>query len=143
MKRLLFIIALMCVILSTSAIVGSISNHERDNQTINRGWFYGELGFRNDIAPVIILDGSFRDFRGRHLLTGSISSVDSERSNRFQGFLTRNIFLIQTGYRNHIINIIGKFNSYDDVNDEYHGMWRGFVLGYGWTHGWITAYLST
>jgi hypothetical protein len=49
---------------------------------------------------------------------------------------------MQTGFRNHIINVVGKFVSYDEEADEYHGIWRGFAIGYGWTSGWITAELD-
>ena len=136
------IIVLLCIILSTTSMVSALSFHNTPIQPVHRGEFTGEIGLRNDSIPIIELDGTFRDFRGRHLVVGSLSPIDSDRSNRFQGLLTRNIFLLQTGYRNSIVNIIGRFISYDTENSEFSGPWRGFVLGYGRTYGWITINLS-
>jgi hypothetical protein len=137
MKKMIICISLVCILLSTTFSVGGISN----NRPLH-GTFHAELGIKDNTDPVIELDGLYKDFRGRHLLTGSISHLDSDRLIRFQGMITRNIFLIQTGYRNHIVNVIGKFVSYDEGDGEYRGLWRGFANGYGWTTGWIIAELN-
>ena len=139
-KRVLFF-TVISILLLTSCIVSSISTKQRINNSFHRGNFYAELGIRSDNNPYVILDGSYRDMRGRHIITGTISVVRSERSNRFQGLITRQYFIVQTGYRNHIINIIGKFQNYDEINDVYNGLWRGYIFGYGWTMGWINAHL--
>ena len=109
------------------------------NDTLNRGSFEAKLGLKNETEASLSLDGLFRDFRGRHILFGTISHVGSDRTNSFQGFVSRNIFIIQFAVRSHIVNIVGRFTTYDEEQQEYHGVWRGFAVGVGRTSGWITA----
>ena len=40
---------------------------------------------------------------------------------------------------NQIVNIVGRFTSYDSELDAYRGNWKGYVAGMGSTHGWISA----
>lgn len=141
MNRKILMICILGILLTSSFAVGTqafISNANRSNHS---GSFQAELGVRTNDAS-FVLDGSFRDFRGRHLLFGTISPVDSERTLRFQGISSRNLFIIQTTVRNNIVNIVGRFNQYDEDTNEYSGNWRGFVVGMGRTSGWITARFS-
>ena len=113
-----------------------------DIKAVHRGSFQAEIGVRaND--TIFVLDGDFRDFRGRHVVYGLVSPVDSDRSVRFQGFISRNLFIIQSGVRNHIVNIIGRFNEYDEDQDLASGNWRGFIAGVGRANGWISARLTS
>ena len=124
---------LLSMMISTNAV-----NIQTKTDINHQGTFTADIGIREDI-PLLSFEGSFKDFRQGHLLYGTVTHVDSERSIRFQGFSTQHIFLFQTTLRNQIVNIIGKFNSYDSDLDTYQGNWRGFVAGIGSTHGWISA----
>lgn len=137
MKRIIISLGLISILLSTSFVAGGALILPFEQRSFHRGTFQAELGIRDNNTPVIELDGSFRDFRGRHVLTGDISPSGSEKSARFQGLLTRNFFMIQTAYRNHIVNVIGRIYSYDEDQDEFQGVWKGFILGHGRTSGWI------
>ncbi len=133
----------VCSVLFFSGIAMSVqTSNVIEKTTVHRGTFQAEIGIREDVTE-LELEGVFRDFRGRHVIAGSITTVDSERTTRFQGFVTRNFFVIQTSVRNNIVNIFGRFNEYDEDLDEYHGNWRGFVVGVGRTSGWITASFSS
>jgi hypothetical protein len=138
MKKILIICILAVLVFSS---VGLSSANRNITQSLHRGSFNAEIGLRENIAK-FNLDGNFRDFRGGHILLGTISPVDSERTLRFQGYSSRNLFIIQTGARNNIINIVGRFTDYDEINDEYSGQWQGFIVGMGRTSGWITASFS-
>ena len=142
MNKKVMMLAICSVMLFSSVAISIQNTTVIENRTVHRGTFQAEIGIREDVAE-LELEGIFRDFRGRHVLAGSISLVDSDRSSRFQGFISRNHFIIQTSVRNNIVNIIGRFNEYDEDLDEYHGNWRGFVLGIGRTSGWITASFSS
>ncbi len=133
----------VCSVLFFSGIAMSVqTSNVIEKTTVHRGTFQAEIGIREDVTE-LELEGVFRDFRGRHVIAGSITTVDSERTTRFQGFVTRNFFVIQTSVRNNIVNIFGRFNEYDEDLDEYHGNWRGFVVGVGRTSGWIIASFSS
>jgi len=135
MKKIL-ILVIIGVLLAPSAAIGSQLTAERE--PFHRGSFEAEIGIRGNDAQ-FNLHGNFRDFRGRHILAGTISPDDSDRTLRFQGLSSRNHFIIQTGFRNNIVNIFGRFTDYDEELNEYSGNWRGFVIGMGRTSGWITA----
>ncbi len=135
MKKIL-IFCVLGVLLTSS--IGTGSQLIIPKETIHRGSFEAEIGMREGITQ-FNLDGNFRDFRGRHLLLGTISPDESNRTLRFQGLSSRNHFIIQTGFRNNIVNIFGRFTEYDEELTEYSGIWRGFVIGVGRTSGWITA----
>jgi hypothetical protein len=139
MKKIL-IFCVLGLLLTSSIVIGSQLTIPKE--TIHRGSFQAEIGMRDGITQ-FILDGNFRDFRGRHLLVGIISPDESDRTLRFQGLSARNHFIIQTGFRNNIVNIIGRFTEYNEELDEYSGSWRGFVVGVGRTSGWITASFSS
>ena len=141
MNRKILMICILGVLLASGFTVGTQTFSTTNERSIHSGTFQAELGLRTNDAA-FVLDGSFRDFRGRHLLFGTISPVDSERTLRFQGISSRNLFIIQTTVRNNIVNIIGRFNQYDEDMNEYSGNWRGFVVGMGRTSGWITARFS-
>jgi len=111
---------------------------ETKTQETHRGAFTADLGIREDTA-LLSFKGSFKDFRQGHLVYGIVTHIDSERSIRFQGFATRHLFLFQTTLRNQIVNIVGRFTSYDSELDAYRGNWKGYVAGMGSTHGWISA----
>ena len=135
MKKIL-IFCVLGVLLTSSIGIGSQLTMPKEKT--HRGSFQAEIGTREGITQ-FNLDGNFKDFRGRHLLLGTIRSDDSDRTLRFQGLSSRNHFIIQTGFRNNIVNIFGRFTEYDEELDEYSGSWRGFVIGVGRTSGWITA----
>lgn len=135
MKKIL-IFCVLVVLLTSSIGIGSQLTMSKE--TTPRGSFQAEIGMREGITQ-FNLDGNFKDFRGRHLLVGTISPDDSDRTLRFQGLSSRNHFIIQTGFRNNIVNIFGRFTEYDEELNEYSGSWRGFVIGIGRTSGWITA----
>jgi len=103
------------------------------------GNFQAELGLHSEREGKLALDGSYRDLRGRHIIHGTVSPIDSERTNQFQGIVSRNMFIIQSAANNRIVNIIGSFNRYDQDTQTYYGQWRGFIVGYGSTRGWIQA----
>ncbi|MDG6217836.1 MAG: hypothetical protein QCI00_00145 [Candidatus Thermoplasmatota archaeon] len=139
MKKILILVVLGILLISS---VGIGSQLTVEKKSLHRGSFEAEIGIReNDVQ--FNLDGNFRDFRGRHILSGIISPSDSNQSLRFQGLSSRNYFIIQTGFRNNIVNIVGRFTEYDEDMNKYSGSWRGFVIGVGRTSGWITASLSS
>ena len=142
MNKKMMMMAMCSVLLFSSVAISMQNTMLIEKTTVHRGIFEAEIGIREDVTE-LELEGVFRDFRGGHVLAGSISPVDSDRSSRFQGFVTRNYFIIQTSVRNNIVNIFGRFTEYDDELDEYHGNWRGFVVGVGRTSGWITASFSS
>jgi hypothetical protein len=142
MNKKMMMLAICSVLLFSSVAISMQTSIVMEKTTVHRGSFQAEIGIREDVTE-LELEGIFRDFRGRHVLAGSISPVDSDRSSRFQGFISRNHFIIQTSVRNNIVNIFGRFNEYDEGLDEYHGNWRGFVVGIGRTSGWITASFSS
>lgn len=142
MNKKMMMIAICSVLFFSSIVMSVQTSNVIEKTTVHRGTFQAEIGIREDVTE-LELEGVFRDFRGRHVIAGSITKVDSERTTRFQGFVTRNFFVIQTAVRNNIVNIFGRFNEYDQDLDEYHGNWRGFVVGVGRTSGWITASFSS
>jgi hypothetical protein len=142
MNKKIMMLVICSVLLFSSVAISTQTSTIIKNRSLHRGTFQAEIGIREDVTE-LELEGVFRDFRGRHVLAGSISPVDSDRSSRFQGFISRNHFIIQTAFRNNIINIFGRFNEYDEDLNEYNGNWRGFVLGMGRTSGWITVSFSS
>lgn len=139
MKKILILCLLGVLIFSTIG-VGSQNIYNFDRS--HRGSFNAEIGMRENVAK-FELDGFFRNLRSGHVLLGAISPVESERTLRFQGYSSRNIFIIQTGFRNDIVNIMGRFTDYDEDLGKYYGTWQGFVIGLGRTSGWITASFSS
>lgn len=135
MKKILMLCVLGMLLASS---IGMGSQLRIAKEPLQRGSFQAEIGLRENNVQ-FNLEGNYRDFRGRHILAGSISPKDSDRTLRFQGLSSRNHFIIQTGFRNNIINIVGRFTEYDEDLDKYSGNWRGFVIGLGRTSGWITA----
>ncbi len=109
---------------------------------LHRGRFHAELGLKDDRETKLSLDGYFTDARNKHLLYGSGCLVGSERMFRFQGIQSRNRFIIQTAVNSRIINIVGLFDSYNATSGVLTGSWRGSVMGYGATYGWIRASYS-
>lgn len=140
-KKLLIVSLLGMVMFSTIAVGNQIN--ENPVQPVHRGSFQAEIGVKESNEADFSIDGNFRDFRGRHILFGTISPIDSDRTLRFQGLSSRNLFIIQTGLRNQIVNIFGRFNEYDETENEYSGNWIGFIAGVGRTSGWITAQYSS
>jgi hypothetical protein len=139
MKKII-ILVILGILLIPSVGIGSQLTVEKES--LHRGSFEAEIGIReNDVQ--FNLDGNFRDFGGRHILSGIISPSDSDKSLRFQGFSSQNYFIIQTGFRSNIVNIVGRFTDYNEDIHEYAGSWRGFILGVGRTFGWITASYSS
>jgi len=114
-----------------------VSQKSKTKQDFHSGSFKAEIGIRN--KSILDLDGQFRNFRIGHILTGTVTLSDTESSTRFQGFIIRNYFIIQSAVRNRIVNIIGKFTSIDEEEQIYSGNWRGFAYGVGNVKGWITA----
>ena len=110
----------------------------KNKLVFHSGSFYAELGLRTNSEALVELDGRFRDFRGRHIIFGTARHHDSGRTVQFQGFTMRNFFLIQSGVRNYIVNIVGQFTSFDEEEQTYSGYWKGFVWGRGRTTGWIS-----
>ena len=139
MKRKLIIVGILSLLLSTCIATGIPILKHSDINPVNRGVFYAELGVRDERGALLTLEGNYRDFRGGHILSGKVNDIDSDRSIRFQGFATRNRFLIQTTVRGSIVNIVGRFNSYDENTHEFSGIWEGIIVGQGRTRGWITA----
>jgi hypothetical protein len=142
MYKKILIICVLGVLFSSTLAVG-MQTDDTEIKQVHRGSFQAEIGLRESNEKDFVLDGFFRDFRGRHILIGSISPDDTDRSLRFQGLNSRNIFIIQTGVRNNIVNVIGRFTEYDETTDEYSGNWIGFVAGVGRTSGWITAHFTS
>jgi hypothetical protein len=105
----------------------------------HRGSFYAEIGLRDNEEAKLQLYGNSRDFRNRHIFYGTANLIDSERTFRFQGLTSRSIFIIQSAINNRIVNIIGSFNRFDDETQTVYGEWRGFIIGYDYTRGWIKA----
>lgn len=101
--------------------------------------FHAELGLKDDREAKVELNGNFADMRNEHLLYGTGNLIGLERMFRFQGIMTRNRFIIQTGINSRMLTVIGVFDTYDDTTGTYTGSWRGFIIGYGATNGWIRA----
>ena len=139
MKKSLIIVGILIFLFSSNVVVGIQTCRPLNESPVHRGTFQSELGFRNQTDGVIVLDGTFRDFRGRHFISGSVTHIDSDRSTRFQGFISRHSFIIQAAVRSNIVNIVGRFSSFDEETQEYQGVWSGIVAGVGRTRGWITA----
>ncbi len=140
MNKKIVILCLLGILLVSPLLAGSSFKETTlpQRNTLHRGSFEAELGIKSE-DTLLILEGTFKDFRKGHLLTGTVNTDDSERSTRFQGISSRNLFLIQASVKNNIVTVFGRFTSYDEDIDEYSGQWRGFVIGYGRTSGWITA----
>lgn len=137
MKRTIgFFVAMACI--TVCILPGVISTQA----PLHRGTFHAELGIQERQEAQFELNGNFRDFRNRHLIFGTVSLIDSDRAFRFQGLFTRSTFLIQSAASNRIINIIGSFTRYDEDTQTFYGQWRGFIVGYGSTRGWIEASFS-
>jgi hypothetical protein len=101
--------------------------------------FHAELGLKDDREVKVELNGNFADMRSEHLLYGTGNLIGLERMFRFQGIMARNRFIIQTGSNSRILTLIGVFDTYDNITEIYTGSWRGFIIGYGATNGWIRA----
>jgi len=138
MKNKIIILCILTFLL-VSPIAMSSPIIKLNAKPVQRGIFQAELGFRNETEGILSLTGNVRNFRGRHIIFGSVTHIESDRSSRFQGFVTRNTFLIQTAVRSNIINVVGRFTSYDEETQEYSGIWSGMAVGIGRTRGWITA----
>ena len=110
-----------------------------NNGALNRGLFQARIGIRNESKSLLELEGQCKDFRGGHLLSGTVTLTDTGRTTRFQGLTIRNLFIIQSAVRNRILNIVGKSISYDEEEQIYSGMWRGFAIGVESARGWIAA----
>ena len=104
--------------------------------------FQAHLGLYDETDELFEIDGQFRNFRNIHVLFGNAFLSNSDRSFVIQGILKRNFFMIQSAFRNRIVNIFGKFTEFNEDEQVYSGVWRGFVKGYGSTGGWITANIS-
>jgi hypothetical protein len=144
MKKIVLLLIFVTLLMSstfqvTASTISKNSIERESNGTFHRGFFQAEIGLRNESEERITLEGKFRDFWNIHLISGTINLTGTQRSGRFQGFASRNFFIIQTAVRSHIVNIFGKFNSFDEEDQLYNGIWRGFVWGIGRGSGWITA----
>jgi len=118
-------------------LIVSMLKNKREN--LHRGYFQAELGLHNEKVNNLTFDGNFIDFKRGHLLFGTVSIFNTNKSAFFQGLIIRNLFILQSTIRNNIINIVGKFNSYNELENLYSGIWKGFAYGFGRTRGWITA----
>jgi len=143
MKRKLIVVCFLSLLLATCIVTGApMIKKAKVTPVQNRGVFNADLGLGDERTALITLEGNYRDFRGGHILFGTINRIDSDYSNRFQGFASRNRFFIQTAIRGNIVNIVGRFNSYDEDSHEFSGNWGGLITGHGRTRGWITAQFS-
>ena len=134
MKRMFGLFIVMLFIIS-SVMPLVISNQE----IIYRGSFYAKIGIGDREEAQLELNGTFRDFRNRHIIFGTANLIGSERTFRFQGITTRSTFIIQSAVSNRIVNIIGSFTQYDQETQTFYGQWRGLIAGYGFSRGWIEA----
>ena len=134
MKKIIGIFIVMLFII-TSVMPVAISQKE----SLHRGSFHAEMGINNRKEAQLELNGNYRDFRNRHIIFGTGNTIGSERTFRFQGITSQNLFLIQSAITNRIVNIIGSFTRYDENNHIFYGEWRGFIAGYGSSRGWIEA----
>jgi len=109
---------------------------------LDKGTFIASIGLKDNEQALIELNGHYRDIRNRHLIFGTITPVNGDRTFRFQGITSRNTFIIQSAFNNRIVNMIGSFNRYDEATQTYYGQWRGNIIGQGQSNGWIKAALS-
>lgn len=106
---------------------------------MDRASFHAELGINDYRGAQIELNGNPRNLRDGHVIVGTANFISNERTFRFQGLFTRNTFFIQSVMNTRVINIVGAFSRYDEDTQTYYGQWRGFIVGYGFTRGWIEA----
>jgi len=135
-RKILMLIATLCIILTFSPTFLC------SQMVVGGSAFHAEIGIGERTKPQLELNGNTRTIRERHLVFGTANLMRSERAFRFQGMFTRQTFIIQSAVGNRMINIVGSFNRYDEATQTIYGNWRGFIVGYGWTTGWIEASLS-
>jgi len=133
-KKLLLIVTL-CIILNFSPTVLC------SQLILDRPSFHAEIGIGGRDEAQFELDGNPMGIRDRNIVSGTATFIGTERTFRFQGMFTKNIFFIQSGISDRILNIAGSFNRHDEETQTFYGYWFGFIMGYGFTRGWIEARL--
>ena len=133
-KKIVGILVCMLFLISAFSTVTIAKNEAREN-------FQVELGLRNEDDTRISLNGQYRAFRDSIIFGGTWSLMGADKTGRFQGASTRSYFIIQMVINNQIINIVGKYTSYDEEEQTFDGIWRGRAGRIRGT-GWITGGLS-
>ena len=111
-------------------------------EVIQRGLFNAKIGLQDSELEKFELNGNLRNIRNQHLIFGTATIVDSERTFRFQGSVTRSYFIIQSASNARIMNIVGSFMRYNEETNSFYGQWRGYIAGYGFLRGWIEASIT-
>jgi hypothetical protein len=137
-KVLIVLVFIICTFFAGSA-TAAVQKTSSPAEPVHRGEFQARMGIGRGNEAFVELNGLFREARRGHIVFGTIELIDSDRSVRFQGFFIQNHFLIQSAFRNNIINIFGRFNDCDEQRELYRGQWKGFINGIGRNSGWITA----
>ena len=99
MKKIILTLCVFWVLLISGIVVSNPINKSNMNDTLNQGSFEAKLGLKNETEASLSLDGLFRDFRGRHILFGTLKT-GYFIPGRF-GFLSKQGCCRQTGIRLH------------------------------------------
>ena len=107
-----------------------------------KGVFQADLGLRNEGDAKISLNGQYRTFGSFRIFGGTGNLTGTDKTGRFQGLSTRSYFIIQTAVNSQIINIVGKYTSYNEEEQTFNGICRGLTGRIRGTTGWITGSFS-
>jgi len=107
-----------------------------------RGVFQADLGLGNEGDAKISLNGQYRTFGSFRIFGGTGNLTGTDKTGRFQGVSTRSYFIIQTAVNSQIINIVGKYTSYNEEEQTFNGICRGLTGRIRGTTGWITGSFS-
>jgi len=107
-----------------------------------KGVFQADLGLGNEGDAKISLNGQYRTFGSFRIFGGTGNLTGTDKTGRFQGLSTRSYFIIQTAVNSQIINIVGKYTSYNEEEQTFNGICRGLTGRIRGTTGWITGSFS-
>lgn len=140
MKKRIAVVIILIIVLNT-LIVTATSQYHATNK-LNQGRFRAEIGVFDSREPIYQLTGRYSEMRGKKILTGTINPLEFNRTSQFRGYISRNTFILQSPISDRILSIIGVFQEFNEEDNTYTGHWRGIILGYGYTNGWIVFTLS-
>ena len=107
-----------------------------------KGVFQADLGLGNEGDAKISLNGQYRTFGSFRIFGGTGNLTGTDKTGRFQGLSTKSYFIIQTAVNSQIINIVGKYTSYNEEEQTFNGICRGLTGRIRGTTGWITGSFS-
>ena len=135
LKRKIYTIIILCLLLNSGIILVLASNHDNKDYNDEQGIFNAELGRRGNEESFVILDGQYRVRERGIVFSGK--AIAEEREGRFYGGFRGNHFIIRLPIMRRTITLLGRFNQFDD--NYFEGLWiiRGYRLS-GWISGILT-----